>query len=218
MSPKPPDTDRFNVMKPKTLLAIFILAFGMFFVLPGCDRVFRRDGVGEFLELKFGVPLALKIKEGPREPPIFHAGLREFYEVEFPNMEFDFIGVAVTKNTDENKKEGISFKRENIIWGAMFNNKNACDEKTFIKTKNYISKNWKINTVSEFHNKPEDSFYVQNAYYSPGVIWNLSCGKGLGLSVVVYDYSVLKNEGDAGTTNVLEKHISELLEVMKRRM
>ena len=205
-------------MKLKTLIPIFILAFAIFFVWPSCGRVFQRDGVGEFLGLKFGVPLALKIKEGPREPPIFHAGLREFYEVDFPNMEFDFIGVAVTKNTDKDKKEGVYFERENIIWGAMFNNKNACDENTFIKTTNYIANNWNISILSEFHNKPEDSFDIQNTYYSPGVIWNLSCSQGLGLSVVVYDYSVLKHEGDVATKQVLEKQISELLDVMKRKM
>lgn len=205
-------------MKRRKLHSPIIILLELFLILSGCDRIFRKEGVGDFIGLNFGVPLTLKIKEGPREPPIFHPELVEFYEVDFPNMEFNSVGVAVTKNSTKNTKEGIRFKRENIIWGAMFNNKNACNEENFNKAKNYISKKWRVVPINESKNKPGEPYFVNNTYYSPGVIWELSCGEGLGLSLVIYDYSVLKKEGDSQTRKLFEKQIFELLDVMKRKM
>lgn len=187
-------------------------------LLVGCEYIFPKDGVGEVIGLKFGVPLDLKIKEGPRGPPVFHGYLREFYEVDFPNMEFEFVGVAVTRNDEATRKEGIFFVRENLIWGAFFSTKKPCEEKDFLRTKEYLVKNWKVQLVSEHRNKPGDGFFLASSFTSPYAIWDVSCGKNLGLSLVAADYSVLKNSGDESTREKIDKMLSEMKATFERKM
>jgi len=197
--------------------SLFVVLLLVFF-LQGCDPIQPRKGVGEVIGLKFGVPLELKIREGPREPPIFNGDLREFYEVEFPNMEFDFVGVAVTKNTDESRKEGFEFTREKIIWGAMFLEKGSCEEKDFLRTKEYLSKNWKITPSGEHRNKPGEPLFLQSTFVSPDAIWQITCGAGLGRTLIVRDYSVIKREGNDAVRKQIERMMSDVTETLKRKM
>jgi hypothetical protein len=67
----------------------------------------------------------------------------------------------------------------------MFGKKGPC-----LRTKDYLSKNWNITQVSEQRNKPSAGFFQQSTFMSPLVFWEVSCGSGLGLSLVVRDYSI----------------------------
>ena len=185
-------------------------------VVGGCDY-FKKEGVGEIIGLRFGTKMDQKIKEGPREPPIFQGDLREFYEIEFPNLEFDFVGVAVTKNSPEVEKEGIRFDREKIIWGAMLNKKGKCDLALYDKTIAYLGKKWSTDVIKETLGS-QSSFYKEAFLFSPGVLWSVSCSEGSGLSLVVKDYSVLKSEANAEGRKVIEAALKEIRDISKRKM
>ena len=180
-------------------------------LLVGCDLLRSKSGVGEVLGLKFGVPLNLKIKEGPREPLMFYGGLREFYEVEFPNMEFESVGVAVTKNDEAGRKEGFEFLQENLIWGAFFSNKKKiCSEADFLRTTEYLAKNWNARLISDYRGTPDTKGdYHDSTFTSPKVIWNVFCSSSSQV-LVVMDYAVLKKASSDNTKKKIDELFSEL--------
>jgi len=190
----------------------------MLALLVGCDQIRPKEGVGEVLGLKFGVPLNLKIKEGPREPPWSARFLREFYTVDFPNMEFEFVGVAVTKNDDASRKEGFVFNQEDLIWGAFFSTAKPCDEKDHVRTKEYLAKNWKTTLVLETRHKPEESYLVMSALTSPNVSWLITCAAVAGLELIVQDFSVVKNAGNEKIKKGIDKMLSEENAKLQRKM
>gem|GEM_PF-3455240 len=188
-------------------------------LLVGCDLVRPKSGVGEVLGLKFGVPLNLKIKEGPRGPPAFYSALREFYEVEFPNMEFEFVGVAVTKNGEAGRKEGFEFLQENLIWGAYFSNNNKkCSEADFLRTTEYLAKNWNARIISDYRGTPDSGFnYHDSTFTSPNVIWNVLCSDSSQV-LVVMDYAVLRKAASDNTKKKIDQMLSELNAAAQRKM
>jgi hypothetical protein len=189
----------------------------MLLMLAGCDPGLPKDGVGEVIGLKFGVPLAAKIKVGPREPPIFQNHLREFYEVEFPNTEFDFVGVAVTRNDGASRMEGFVFDQENLIWGAMFLRNKPCEEKDFLRTRDYLARNWQVTPVGERRNKAGDPFYLDSKFTSRSAFWQISCAAS-GLSLIVSDYSVLRRAGNESTKQQVDRLLAHMAATFQRRM
>lgn len=194
---------------------LIALLLGIIPMLTACDR-FQQSGVGEIIGLKFGMVLSLPIKVGPRDPPVFNQDLREFYELTYPNPEFDFVGVAVTKNYPETEKIGMHFAREKVIWGAMFSKKGPCKKQDYERTLNYIKKNWSPKTLKEYVAK--DATYRSISLYSPSVAWDVSCGDGIGLSLVVRDYSVLRREANPKGKELVDKSIREIELYQIRKM
>ncbi|MFY9327464.1 MAG: hypothetical protein WAO76_05515 [Georgfuchsia sp.] len=187
-------------------------------LLLGCSKQFHGEGVGNVLGLKLGVPLDLKIKYGPTDPPDSYGYLKEFYEVDFPNKEFEFVGVAITKNSEKNLKAGLVFSEERLIWGAYFHNHKPCEEKDFLRTKDYLSKNWAITPVREYGSEAGKSPYMKKGtFMSPSVIWKISCTSDLGLDLAVTDYSALRKAGNASTKKNIDKILLNITKAIKEK-
>jgi adenine deaminase len=93
-------------MKPLIILITSLL-------IVGCS-----DDSFEILGISMGELNTFSVKEGPREPQAFRQHLRQFYELDYPNAEFSFAGIAVipkARLTDEGIEEGTEIK-EDVIW------------------------------------------------------------------------------------------------------
>jgi hypothetical protein len=187
-------------------------------LLAGCDQPLHKDGVDNVFGLKFGVPLDLKIKAGPTEPPEYYGYLKEYYEVDFPNQEFDSVGVAITKNSDKNRRAGLIFLKERMIWGALFHKKAPCEEKDFQHIKEYLAKNWKITPIKEDRSGPKESPSLTSTFSSPDAVWKISCMKNYGLDLAVTDYSVLRKAGDDTTKKNVDKVVSNMNKAVQKKM
>ena len=185
-------------------------SIALLLLLVGCNQPIHKEGVGDVLGLKFGVPLDLKIKVGPTDPPEDYGFLKEYYEVEFPNKEFDSVGVAVTKNSERNGKAGLVFAKERLIWGAMFHKKRPCEEQDYQRIKTFLEKNWEITIVKEWREGIKASPTQKGTFSSPYVIWKLSCAKGLGLDLVVTDYSAIRKAGNESTKKNVDKTVARM--------
>jgi hypothetical protein len=208
-------------MKTTKLISVFSL-FGM--LLVGCGN--NSQGVNEFLGLKFGTALTHPIKIGPREPPAFYGDLREFYEITFPNQEFSFVGVALTKNTADDEKEGLFFEKEGMVWAAFLNqNKFNCTESDANKLKKYIEKNYGAKVTKEDKSAlptPKGGVFTQIYIYlySPNVTWQISCTDGEfgNKSLVIRDYSVIKKSGNPKIKELIDNSMKEAMEILKRKI
>lgn len=203
----------------KLLVIIFCVQ-----ILVGCGK--NNQGVGEFLGLKFGTELPHPIKVGPREPPAFYGDLREFYEITFPNQEFSFVGIALTKNTSEDEKEGLFFEKEGVVWAAFLNqNKFNCTEAEANKLKKYIEKNYgaKVTNEDKSSSTTVNGGQFTQIYiymYSPYVTWQISCTDGEfgNKSLVIRDYGVIKKFGNPKLKVLVDKSIKEGMEILKRKI
>lgn len=203
------------------LISLFSL-LGM--LLVGCGK--NSEGIDEFLGLKFGRTLTQPIKVGPREPPAFYGDLREFYEITFPNQEFSFVGVALTKNSAEDIKEGLVFEKEGLVWAAFLNqNKFNCTESDAIKLKKYIEKNYgaKITKEDKSSSPTVDGRLFTQIYiylYSPYVTWQISCTDGEfgNKSLVIRDYNVIKKSGNPKIKELIDNSMKEAMEILKRKI
>ena len=200
-------------------LSILFLAIGV-----GCGK--KSEGVNDFLGLKFGQMQTNPVKNGPREPPAFENSLREFYEINFPNQEFSFVGVALTKNTPEDIKEGLFYEKEGMIWASFLNeNKYNCTEVDSNKLKKYIEKNYGAKITKESktitpirEGKPFTQIYVY--LYSPYVTWQIQCTDGEygNKTLIIKDYSVLKKYGNPKLKQLVDDSIKEGMEALKRKI
>lgn len=203
------------------LLALPIL---LSIILGGCGK--SGEGVNEFLGLKFGQAQTHPVKEGPREPPVFQNDLREFYEITFPNQEFSFVGVALTKNTPEDTKDGLTFEKEGIIWAAFLNqNKFNCTEADLNKLKKYIEKNYGAKVTNEKKTvtpMPNGKSFTQiyTYLYSPYVTWQISCTDGEygDKTLIIKDYSVVKEYGNPKLKKLVDDSMKEAMEILKRKI
>ena len=188
------------------------------FLLSSCAE-FNKSGVGTFLGLTFGDKNTNPIKVGPRNPPFLAPTLSEFYEIDFPNLEFDFVGVALTKNSDSAKKAGITFKKEGLVWGAFFSNTRTCGQAEFDKTINYIKKNWKVTHHSESTVNVENSQIkvLTASLLSDQVFWRVECFETSQV-LEIQDFSVLEASSTAEGKNAVRKIWNDLKEIASRKM
>lgn len=201
-----------------------LITFLFCLLLGSCGS--KKEGVGEFIGLKFGVEQTHPVKEGPRGPPVFNGDLREFYEINFPNQEFSFVGVATTKITPEDEKEGLKFTKEGVIWGAFLNQNNIdCKKADYDKLKNYIIKNYGAKITNEsITDTPIGNSKILTQHYgylhSPYVAWQVICSSGEygGKTVVIRDYSVLKRFGNEKLQKVVDDSMKEAQEILKRKI
>jgi len=204
----------------KSLSALIALAL----VLMACGQ--KKEGVGEFLGLKFGIALDHPIKEGPRDPPIFNGDLQQFYEISFPNQEFNFVGVATIKNNPIDEKSGVIYSKEGAIWGAFFlQNKTNCTRVEYDKLKTYITKNYGATLVQEdISATPRSSGGTFHQMYatllSPYASWSISCTSGEfgNRTLVIRDYNVLKKYANEKGKELLAKAMREAQEIQKRKL
>jgi len=188
-------------------------SIALLLLLVGCNQPTQKhkEGVGDVLGLEFGVPLDLKIKKGPTDPPDDYAYLKEYYEVEFPNKEFDSVGVAVTKNSEKNDKAGLVFAKERLIWGAVFNKNRPCEEEDYQRIKAFLAENWEITIVKEWREGIKASPILKGSFTSPYAVWKLSCAKGsLGLDLAVTDYSAIRKAGNESTKKSVDKIVAKM--------
>lgn len=202
-----------------TAISILFLVTGV-----GCGK--KSEGVNDFLGLKFGQAQINPVKIGPREPPAFWNDLREFYEINFPNQEFSFVGVALTKNTPEDIKEGLFFEKEGMVWASFFNENNYnCTEADSNKLKKYIEKNYGAKVTKEDRTvtptlNGQKLTQIYTYLYSPYVAWQINCVNGEygNKTLIIRDYSVLVKYGNPKLKKVVEDSIKEGLEILKRKI
>lgn len=196
---------------------IRVWSIALLLLLLGCEQPFQKHGAEDVLGLKFGVPLDLKIKKGPTEPPEYYRYLKEFYEVDLPNKEFDFVGVAITKNSEKNRRAGLVFSEERLVWGALFRNSKRCEEKDYLRIKEFLAKNWKITLVKDVRGGSKKSPEMKTTFTSPDAIWKLSCTDVDGLDLAVTDYSVLRKAGNDKTKQNVDKIVSKMNKAFQKK-
>ena len=172
----------------------------------------------EFLGLMLGEKMP---KSGKKvEPPMLAMDLQPYYEIEHPNMVFSHIGVAITENSDQLKSQGIQFRDEGIIYGAVFFNRDSneeCTKRNYDQLVGSIKKKYDVVLVKEAGQK-RDQLDKWTTYYSKNVIWSVICS-GKTFSVKILDLGVLaKWSTVSGKDNPFLKSISEVEEMMKRRL
>lgn len=186
----------------------------------------KQDGVGEFLGLKFGVAQTHPVKDGPRDPPVFENDLGEFYEITFPNQEFSFVGVSLTKNNPADEKQGLSFNKEGMVWASFLNqNKFNCKQADVDKLKKYLEKNYGAKVVKETKTvtpmREAEPFTQISVYmFSPYVSWQIRCSDGEygNKTLIIRDYSVLKKYGNDKVKSMVDESMKEAGEILKRKI
>ena len=177
------------------------------------------DGVDSFLGLEFGKELSYTATRKEDGPPMLARSLNPYYEIDYPNMEFDTVGVALTEFIPAEAEQGYKFKNKKVIWGAAFlnkKNKNPCTQAEYEKILDSIKKNHELKLVKEHANQTTYSkvrydYDKWTSFYSKGALWTIICSDTT-KAVVVEDYSVLIRESDNDKTRALFKKSLENIE------
>ncbi len=192
-------------------------------LISGCN-VFERNGVNNFLGLEFGKELTHVITEKDKGPPSLAPGLKPYYEIDYPNMEFDTVGVALTENLQSDTDQGYKFKNK-VIWGAAFlnkKNKNPCTQIDYDKILNSIKRDYQLKFVIEHAGKGETKlkydFDKWTVFYSKGALWTVICSDTT-KAIVIMDLSVVIRESDnEKTKNLFKKQQADFESTLSRTL
>lgn len=205
-------------MKIRFIKLIFCWA-ALVLLFPGCLFTAKKT---EFLGLKLGEKMTFMGK--PTSPPMLANDFKNvYYEIEYPNLAFTTVGVALTKNSEELKKEGITFKDEEVMYGVVFFNRESrekCTKEQFEKLITKISKEYDLKVIRE--NKENSAvssgFEKFVTYYSKNVVWDIICA-GETFSIKIVDMGVLLNNSNSEQKiNPFQKSIDDIELAIKRTL
>lgn len=133
------------------------------------------------------------IIDGPREPPAFYQDLREFFEIDYPNAEFEKVFIARTGNHPEDLKEGYEFE-EGYIWALFLTNDRDND---FACEAGDDREKRVIDTISRRLGNPERSRISETEFLvKGGISVEYTCESLRDEVLVVRDYNVLSDYGN----------------------
>lgn len=220
---------KINIMK-----IVIITLVGLLFGLLTASSKEAEVKKFEFIGLEFGVKLNHKITEGPRGAPAIYPELKEFYQIQYENFDFDKVFVALTKNEISNETE-FKFNQEGIIWAALFSSnakkgeREMFNESDFTKIVNFIEKKYgaaiitKDNKVlkSELDLGPPSLIFsatliANNVFFDLRVTdFHGNFGEKV---LVIKNFGVMRECGNEAIKKDIDKNLNHFLNVQKTRI
>jgi hypothetical protein len=181
------------------LLVVFISILAIFFSFSNEQR----DSF-TIIDITTGSNDLYPIIDGPREPPAFYPDLREFFEIDYPNAEFERVFIARTDNNPADLEEGYEFE-EGYIWALFLSNlssnETACEAGD--ERKKRI-----IDTISRRLGNPDRSSVVgTEILVKGGISVQYTCESLRDEVLVVRDYNVLSDYGNDKAKDLIREMI-----------
>ena len=196
----------------KILILIFI--FNLF----GCSQHQDKNLIG----IETGKENIYKIKE-LRDPPAFHNELIQFAEIEYPNQDFDFVGIAFTSNDKKYDSNEIKFSKENAIWAIFLNGKykneeKQCDEKEFKKLYTAITERWKIDYENIVYENTKNNLYSKSMLLqSDKKFFQVDCLVG-SKTIILKDLQVIEKYGNEKAKQNISNALKEFNDYKNRKL
>ena len=147
------------------------------------------------------------IIDGPREPPAFHPDLYEFFEIDYPNAEFEKVFIARTGNHPADLEEGYEFE-EGYIWALFLMNDRdngmACEAGDERESR-------VIDTIDKRLGNPVRNRVENTEFFSQKTIAvEYTCESLRDELLIVRDFSVLIEHGNEKAKNLIMELMLEL--------
>ena len=197
----------------KKILILFLI-----FQLFGCSQHQDKTLIG----IETGNENIYKIKE-VRDPPVFHNELVQFAEIEYPNQEFDFVGIAYTSNDKKYDSSEIKFSKENVIWAIFLNGKfkneeKQCNEKEFKKLYTAITERWKIDYENiVYENIKNNSYSKSMLLQSDKKFFQIDCFMG-NKTIILQDLQVIEKYGNEKAKQTISDALKNFNDYKKRKL
>lgn len=196
-----------------------VLAMLLLVLLFGCTKEHN-----QFLGLRTGEILNYKVlKKGDNDAPMLASELNPFYEIEYSNLSFSNVGVALTELREAEIKEGFELKNDKKIWGFVFFNRDnkasPCQESDYEKIIKELGIDTSFHTVFDGKKSELDKgFYRWISFYKNGISYTVICRED-SMAVKVLDYNILlKSSGNEKTKEFFKDTINKMDEMVKRKL
>ena len=146
------------------------------------------------------------IIDGPREPPVFYPDLREFFEIDYPNAEYEKVFIARTGNHPADVELGFEFE-EGYIWALFLTNDR---ENGFACEAGDEREKRVIDTINKRLGNPVQYRLEETEFLSKGGISiEYTCDSLRDELLVVRDYNVLIDHGNDKSKDLIRELILE---------